>query len=141
MVHCGHHVSDTKLMSKVTAQFQNDGVLARTLPGFQPRAAQMAMAQAVERSIIERSQLVVEAETGTGKTFAYLVPTLLNPGKVIISTGTKALQEQLYHRDLPALRAALAPDRKSTRLNSSHVKLSYAVFCLKKKTPRAIGVR
>lgn len=109
MVPCGHHVSDTKLMSKVTAQFQNDGVLARTLPGFQPRAAQMAMAQAVERSIIERSQLVVEAETGTGKTFAYLVPTLLNPGKVIISTGTKALQEQLYHRDLPALRAALAP--------------------------------
>ncbi|RWU12665.1 ATP-dependent DNA helicase [Pseudidiomarina gelatinasegens] len=96
-------------MSKVTSQFQADGVLARTLHGFRPRASQSEMAAAVERTLTKKSQLVVEAETGTGKTFAYLVPVLLSDGKAIISTGTKALQEQLYHRDLPALRDALAP--------------------------------
>lgn len=98
-------------MSNVTSQFQADGVLARTLQGFRPRAAQSEMASAVERTLAKKSQLVVEAETGTGKTFAYLVPVLLDDGKAIISTGTKALQEQLYHRDLPALRDALAPKK------------------------------
>lgn len=98
-------------MSNVTSQFQADGVLARTLQGFRPRAAQNEMASAVERTLAKKSQLVVEAETGTGKTFAYLVPVLLDDGKAIISTGTKALQEQLYHRDLPALRDALAPKK------------------------------
>ena len=112
VVHWHHHFLKLKLMSKVTAQFQKDGVLAQTLPGFQPRDAQIAMAQAVERAMLKRSQLVVEAETGTGKTFAYLVPTLVQQKKVIISTGTKALQEQLYHRDLPALRDALAPQKQ-----------------------------
>lgn len=98
-------------MSNVSSQFQADGVLARTLQGFRPRAAQIDMATAVAQTLTERSQLVVEAETGTGKTFAYLVPVLLNKGKAIISTGTKALQEQLYHRDLPALRDALSPSK------------------------------
>jgi ATP-dependent DNA helicase DinG len=104
-----NHLEQTQFMSKVTSQFQADGVLARTLTGFRARPSQTTMAEAVERALAQKSQLVVEAETGTGKTFAYLVPVLLSGGKAIVSTGTKALQEQLFHRDLPALRDALAP--------------------------------
>ncbi|MCW5578888.1 MAG: ATP-dependent DNA helicase, partial [Dokdonella sp.] len=84
-----------------------DGPFAREVPGFVPRAAQQAMAAAVEQAIAERQMLVAEAGTGTGKTFAYLVPALLAGGKVIISTGTKTLQDQLFNRDLPTVRAAL----------------------------------
>ena len=65
------------------------------------------MADAVARAIAERTPLVAEAGTGTGKTFAYLVPALLYGGKVIVSTGTKTLQDQLFQRDLPLVRAAL----------------------------------
>ena len=77
--------------------------LRKYLAGFQPRAGQAWMAQAVADAIDGCSQLVVEAGTGTGKTFAYLLPALLSGRKTIISTGTKALQDQLYHRDLPLL--------------------------------------
>ncbi len=66
------------------------------------------MAQAVARAIALRQPLVAEAGTGTGKTFAYLVPALLYGGKVIVSTGTKTLQDQLFERDLPLIRDALA---------------------------------
>ena len=65
------------------------------------------MAEAVARTIRDAGQLVAEAGTGTGKTFAYLVPALMSGGKVIISTGTKTLQDQLYERDLPLVRDAL----------------------------------
>ena len=84
-----------------------DGPLARHLPGFAPRAAQQAMAEAVAAVMDERSTLICEAGTGTGKTYAYLVPALLSGKKVIISTGTKTLQDQLFHRDLPVVRKAL----------------------------------
>ena len=84
------------------------GTLARTLPGFRFRPQQLAMAQAVARAIASRQPLVAEAGTGTGKTFAYLVPALLYGGKVIVSTGTKTLQDQLFERDLPLIRGALA---------------------------------
>ena len=84
-----------------------NGLLARHFPGFAPRAAQQAMAEAVAAAMDERSTLICEAGTGTGKTFAYLVPALLSAKKVIISTGTKTLQDQLFHRDLPVLRKAL----------------------------------
>ena len=66
------------------------------------------MAQAVAHAIAEHQPLVAEAGTGTGKTFAYLVPALLYGGKVIVSTGTKTLQDQLFERDLPLVRDALA---------------------------------
>ena len=75
--------------------------LKQHLPGFQPRAGQAWMAEAVAEAIARCDKLVVEAGTGTGKTFAYLLPALLSDRKTIISTGTKALQDQLYHRDLP----------------------------------------
>ncbi len=84
-----------------------DGPFAREVPGFVPRAVQQAMASAVAAAIDERQALIAEAGTGTGKTFAYLVPALLSGKRVIISTGTKALQDQLFHRDLPRVRSVL----------------------------------
>lgn len=81
--------------------FGDDSPLQQMLPGFQPRAGQGWMAEAVAEAMASSGKLVVEAGTGTGKTFAYLIPALLSGRKTIISTGTKALQDQLYHRDLP----------------------------------------
>ena len=76
-------------------------------PGFRVRPSQIELAQAVERTLAERSTLVAEAGTGTGKTWAYLVPALLGGGKVLVSTGTRTLQDQLFSRDLPRVREAL----------------------------------
>jgi ATP-dependent DNA helicase DinG len=87
--------------------FSGDGALARAIRDFRTRPFQLDMARAVARAIDSRSVLVAEAGTGTGKTFAYLVPALMSGGKVIISTGTKTLQDQLFDRDLPTVRAAL----------------------------------
>jgi ATP-dependent DNA helicase DinG len=87
--------------------FSQHGALGRAIHGFQPRQAQTDMAIAVAETIAEQSQLVVEAGTGTGKTFAYLVPALLSGKKIIISTGSKNLQEQLFHRDLPLIIGAV----------------------------------
>jgi ATP-dependent DNA helicase DinG len=84
-----------------------EGPLARALPGYAPRPQQVAMAEHVMAAFAERSQLIVEAGTGTGKTFAYLVPALLSGRRIIVSTGTRALQDQLFHRDLPMVAAAL----------------------------------
>ncbi len=89
------------------AVFSPDGPLARSIPGFRSRPSQIAMAQAIGHAIEDREVLVAEAGTGTGKTFAYLVPALLYGGKVIVSTGTKTLQDQLFGRDLPVVREAL----------------------------------
>ena len=88
-------------VTELTDYFGPQSPLKRHLPGFQPRAGQAWMAEAVAEAIAGAGQLVVEAGTGTGKTFAYLIPALLSGRKTIISTGTKALQDQLYHRDLP----------------------------------------
>jgi len=84
-----------------------DGPLARHTPGFAPRLQQQQMATAVEAVLDEGGTLIVEAGTGTGKTYAYLAPALLSGMRVIISTGTRHLQDQLYHRDLPLVRQAL----------------------------------
>lgn len=83
------------------------GPLASALPGYSPRPEQIAMARHVAAALDEHRTLIVEAGTGTGKTFAYLVPALVSGRRVIVSTGTRALQDQLYHRDLPAVCAAL----------------------------------
>jgi len=83
------------------------GPLARALPGYTTRPQQIEMAEHVAAALAGRTQLVVEAGTGTGKTFAYLVPALLSGRKVIVSTGTRALQDQLYHRDLPTICGAI----------------------------------
>ncbi|WP_018228694.1 ATP-dependent DNA helicase [Methyloversatilis universalis] len=94
-------------MSDIPATFAPDGPLARAIAGFSPRSQQTEMAERVAQAIADRSVLVVEAGTGTGKTYAYLVPALMSGAKVIVSTGTKTLQDQLYGRDLPTVRGAL----------------------------------
>ena len=87
--------------------FSPDGALAKHIPNFRSRPQQLEMAQAIAEAISTNRQLITEAGTGTGKTYAYLVPALLAGGKVVISTGTKNLQDQLYQRDLPTVRDAL----------------------------------
>ena len=87
--------------------FATDGALAQKIEGFKPREPQRLMANAVALAIQNKQGLVVEAGTGTGKTYAYLAPALRSGKKVIISTGSKALQDQLYSRDLPKVASAL----------------------------------
>jgi ATP-dependent DNA helicase DinG len=94
-------------VTKLTEFFGEQSPLKDLLPGFTPRAGQGWMAEAVAEAIANRDKLVVEAGTGTGKTFAYLIPALMSGRKTIISTGTKALQDQLYHRDLPLVGKAM----------------------------------
>jgi ATP-dependent DNA helicase DinG len=91
----------------LASAFAEDGALAASLAGYRPRREQLEMASAIHEAIESTGVLVAEAGTGTGKTFAYLVPALLAGGKVIVSTGTKTLQDQLFDRDLPAVRKAL----------------------------------
>ncbi|EPE7489371.1 ATP-dependent DNA helicase [Cronobacter universalis] len=91
----------------MTDDFAADGQLANAIPGFKPREPQRQMAQAVSAAIEAAKPLVVEAGTGTGKTYAYLAPALRAGKKVIVSTGSKALQDQLYSRDLPTVAKAL----------------------------------
>jgi ATP-dependent DNA helicase DinG len=95
------------LPDQVDAIFAPDGPLARTIPDFEPRSGQRAMAAAVAQVFDEGGVLLAEAGTGTGKTLAYLVPAILSGQRVLISTGTKNLQEQIYFKDIPALRTAL----------------------------------
>ena len=92
----------------IARAFAADGPLAAGLRDFKERPQQIEMAQTIADAIERNSVLVAEAGTGTGKTVAYLVPAMLAGGKVIISTGTKTLQDQLFNRDLPVVRAALA---------------------------------
>ncbi|CAJ0702609.1 putative ATP-dependent DNA helicase YoaA [Ralstonia holmesii] len=87
--------------------FADDGTLAKGIDGYRPRSAQLTMAQAVANAIEAADSIIVEAGTGTGKTYAYLVPAMLWGGKVILSTGTKNLQDQLFLRDIPTVRKAL----------------------------------
>lgn len=87
--------------------FAPGGALAKAIPGFQARQPQIEMATAVANAIKQQGQLVVEAGTGTGKTFAYLISALVSGKKTIISTGSKSLQEQLFHRDLPLMTEAI----------------------------------
>jgi ATP-dependent DNA helicase DinG len=87
--------------------FGPGGLLSRTHPAYEFRKGQLAMAQAVEQALNEKRHLIVEAGTGTGKTLAYLLPVIRSGKRVIISTGTKTLQEQLFYKDVPFLEEAL----------------------------------
>ena len=91
--------------------FSPGGILARSSLPYEYRPGQLEMAKAVERALEERRHLIVEAGTGTGKTLAYLLPALRTGQRVIVSTGTKALQDQLYFRDIPFLETLLGPLR------------------------------
>ncbi|HXH00776.1 MAG TPA: ATP-dependent DNA helicase, partial [Xanthomonadaceae bacterium] len=104
------------LSNASVAALSDGGTLATQIPSFQPRAAQQRLAEAVAHAFEQTGVLLAEAGTGTGKTYAYLVPALLSGLKTIISTGTRALQDQLYHRDLPRVRDALGIGLKTALL-------------------------
>src|SRR5262245_53616297 len=86
------------------------GILTRALDGYEPRPSQLQMAERVAEALADRRPLIVEAGTGTGKTLAYLVPAILSGLKVVISTGTKNLQEQIFRKDIPLLQAEMGID-------------------------------
>lgn len=92
------------------------GLLAGSLPNYEHRHQQLEMAKAVEHALAERQPLVVEAATGTGKTLAYLVPAILSGKRVVVSTGTKALQDQLFHKDIPFLQSQWPTEIKAVQL-------------------------
>jgi len=112
-------------LAEITALFAEGGTLVDAIPGFTPRVAQQQMAAAVAEAFETGENLIVEAGTGTGKTFAYLAPALKSGKRVVISTGTKNLQDQLFGRDLPRLSAALG-----TRLRVSLLKGRANYLCL-----------
>ena len=95
------------LKAAVAAAFADDGPLARAVDHFEPREGQREMAAAVAETLANGGVLLAEAGTGTGKTLAYLVPAILSRQRVLVSTGTKNLQEQIYFKDIPVLREAL----------------------------------
>ena len=97
-----------------------NGLLAHKLPAYEHRAAQISMAKLVERSLRERAHALIEAGTGTGKSFAYLVPALLSGQRVVVSTATLALQEQLLTKDIPALLQTLDSDAQVVQLKGRH---------------------
>lgn len=111
--------------------FSPGGVLSRTHPAYEFRRGQLQMAQAVEQALQEKRHLIVEAGTGTGKTLAYLVPVIRSGKRVIISTGTKNLQEQLFYKDIPFLEQALYPHGEG-KLNVCYMKGRNNYLCRKK---------
>jgi ATP-dependent DNA helicase DinG len=120
-----------KLGTSLHQFFAPGGLLSRTHPAYEFRRGQLQMAQAVEQALEEKRHLIVEAGTGTGKTLAYLMPVIRSGKRVIISTGTKNLQEQLFHKDVPFLEQALFPegDRK---LSACYMKGRNNYLCRKK---------
>jgi ATP-dependent DNA helicase DinG len=101
--------ASTRALPSLHEFFAPGGILSSSPLPYEYRSGQYEMAKAVERALAERKHLIVEAGTGTGKTLAYLLPALRTGQRVIISTGTKALQDQLYFRDIPFLETLLGP--------------------------------
>jgi ATP-dependent DNA helicase DinG len=113
--------------------FAPGGMLSRSHPAYEFRRGQLQMAQAVEQALEEKRHLIVEAGTGTGKTLAYLMPVIRSGKRVIISTGTKNLQEQLFYKDVPFLERALLGDSTSgSRLSVCYMKGRNNYLCRKK---------
>ena len=117
--------------------FAPGGVLSRTHPAYEFRRGQLQMAQAVEQALEEKRHLIVEAGTGTGKTLAYLLPVIRSGKRVIISTGTKNLQEQLFYKDIPFLERALfgavrEGENSPQRLSVCYMKGRNNYLCRKK---------
>ncbi len=119
------HTGRMTNQDEIAALLGTDGPFAREVVDFAPREAQQAMARAVTQAIDEGQTLIAEAGTGTGKTFAYLVPAVMSGRRIIVSTGTKTLQDQLFFRDLPRVRAVL-----DARLKTSLLKGRSNYLCL-----------
>ncbi len=124
-------ISPPKASPTLHQFFGPGGLLSQKHPAYEFRRGQLQMAQAVEQALEERRHLVVEAGTGTGKTLAYLLPVIRSGKRVIISTGTKNLQEQLFHKDVPFLEQALFPDG-NRRLSVCYMKGRNNYLCRKK---------
>ena len=118
-------LSGPALHAAVDAAFAPGGALARALDGFEARAGQLDMAAAVADVFSDGGVLLAEAGTGTGKTLAYLVPALLSRKRVLVSTGTKNLQEQIFFKDLPVLSRAL-----DVRFTATYMKGRGNYLCL-----------
>ena len=113
-------------MQDLEEVFGPNGPLKRSLPGYTPRRSQLAMATRIGNALAQRAPLVIEAGTGTGKTFAYLVPALLSGKRVLISTGTRTLQDQLFNKDLPLVAGAIGvPARVALLKGRSNYLCSY----------------
>jgi len=113
-------------MQDLEEVFGPNGPLKRSLPGYTPRRSQLAMATRIGNALVQRAPLVIEAGTGTGKTFAYLVPALLSGKRVLISTGTRTLQDQLFNKDLPLVAGAIGvPARVALLKGRSNYLCSY----------------
>ncbi|KAB7772226.1 ATP-dependent DNA helicase [Xanthomonas maliensis] len=123
----------SELAAASTEALSAGGALARQLDAFRPRPAQLRLTAAIADTLQQRDVLLAEAGTGTGKTYAYLVPVLLSGLKTIVSTGTRALQDQLFHRDLPRVRAALGIGLRSALLKGR------ANYLCKYRTQQARG--
>src|SRR5690349_21273460 len=130
-------VSTTSQAATAAAQgslyqfFAPGGLLSKTHPAYEFRRGQLLMAEAVEQALKDKQHLVVEAGTGTGKTLAYLLPVIRSGKRVIISTGTKTLQEQLFYKDVPFLEQALFPNGDG-KLNVCYMKGRTNYLCRKK---------
>ncbi|MDH3388429.1 MAG: ATP-dependent DNA helicase, partial [Gammaproteobacteria bacterium] len=96
----------------VEAVLGRDGIIGEHIADFEPRASQLGMATLIDEAIALGESRIVEASTGIGKSFAYLVPAFLSDAKVVISTGTRNLQDQLFHKDIPLIRKAIVSSRK-----------------------------
>src|SRR5688572_9594357 len=103
------------------------GALQAVLPAYEHRPQQLQMARAVERAFAERSYLLAEAGTGTGKTLAYLVPAVLSGRRVVVSTATKTLQDQIFFKDLPLLR-----EQVGVRFEAAYLKGRSNYLCLQR---------
>ena len=96
----------------VAAVLGPDGIIGEQVDGFESRASQLAMAELIAEAISLGESRVIEASTGIGKSFAYLVPAFLSNSRVVISTGTRNLQDQLFQKDIPLIRKAVLSSRK-----------------------------
>ena len=112
--------------------FGPGGLLSQTHPAYEFRRGQLQMAQEVEKALAEKRHLIVEAGTGTGKTLAYLVPAIRSGKRILISTGTKTLQEQLFYKDVPFLEQVLFPGCDQRQLKVCYMKGRNNYLCRKK---------
>ena len=112
--------------------FGPGGLLSKSHPAYEFRRGQLQMAQEVEQAIAEKRHLIVEAGTGTGKTLAYLVPAIRSGKRILISTGTKTLQEQLFYKDVPFLEQVLFPGSDKRQLKVCYMKGRNNYLCRKK---------
>jgi hypothetical protein len=130
------------LVDRVESALADDGPLANAIEGFEPRPGQRRLAMEVARTFENGGTLIAEAGTGTGKTLAYLVPAVLSGRRVLISTGTRTLQDQVFYKDVPALARALGTPIRAAVHEGPHqlpVPAPFRPFAGSRSWPAAAG--